>query len=600
MGRPHQQIPLAQVNARLAAASSAITTATLPSDWPTSSQERYLAGALVAESAATGYSSLRNSYSDALYALMVVVGVVLLIACANVAHLLLARTAARQHEMALRLAIGAGRGRLIRQLLTESLLLALLGSAVGALFARWATGAIVGLISSRTNAIWLDLGLDFRVLGFAAAVATLTGLLFGLAPAWRAAHSPPQSALQAHGRSTAIRRRRFGITKGLVVGQVALSLVLLVAAGLLLRSFQKLDRIDPGFDPAGVLLVRLDVDKLGLPPAQRTAVYQDILERVRAVPGVLAASASLITPISRSGWNGSVDAAGFDPANSRDRLMWFNAVSAGYFATLGTTQLAGRDFGPEDVANGTPVAIVNASMARALFGDGNPIGQTFRTREGRDFGPPTEIVGVVQDARYRSLQDANVATAYLPISQTDLGNSRMNYEVRVAGNPMDLAPLITALAQEVSPVLSLEFTSMTEQIDASLARPRLLAVLSAFFGGLALLLATIGLYGTVAYSVARRQNEIGIRMALGARRSGVVGMILGEVSALLLAGVVLGLLIAVGVMRLLESFLYELTATDPATVTLAVGALVLAAVTAGTVPAWRAVRRDPMAALREE
>jgi predicted permease len=600
MGRPRNQYTTAQVTARLAGASPAIHAATLPADWPASIQADYLKTTLGVEPAATGYSDVRASYREALFALMVVVAVVLLIACANVAHLLLARAATRQREMALRLALGAGRGRLIRQLLTESVLLALLGSALGAVFARWASGFMVRLLANRNTRVWLDLGLDLRVLGFTIGVAALTGVLFGLVPAWRATRIAPQSALQVQGRGAATGPGRAAVTKGLVVGQVALSLVLLVAAGLLLRSFHKLVTLDPGFERAGVLLVAMDVENAGYPESQRLSVYRDMLERLRAIPGVRSASASLITPVSGTGWNGDIEAEGFVPKGEHDGVVWFNGASDGFFATMGTRRIAGRDFGPQDVANGTPVAIINESLARKLFGNSNPVGKVFRTRHGRGLDPPTEVIGVVQDAKYRSLKDDETATAYVPLTQTELWGSSMNFELRTDGDPAALSPVVRNLAGEVNHAISLDFVTLSQQVASSLARPRLLATLSAFFGALALLLAMVGLYGTVAYSVARRQNEIGIRLALGAERLRVVRMILGEVGRLMAAGAVLGVLLALAATRLLSAFLFGLTATDPATLAFSVVALAAVAIAAGALPAWRAARLDPMAALRGE
>ena len=600
MGRPRNHYAPVQVNARLTAASRAINTATLPADWPADIQAEYLRTTLGAEPAPTGYSVLRDRYSMALFALLVVVGVVLMIACANVAHLLLARAAARQREMALRLALGAGRGRLIRQLLTESVLLALVGSTFGAVFARWASGAVVGLLSSRHNQIWLDLGLDLRVLGFTIGVALLTGVLFGLVPAWRATRAAPQAELQAQGRAATAGPGRFAITRGLVVGQVALSLVLLIAAGLLLRSFEKLVTLDPGFRREGVLLVSMDAANTGYPKEQLHTVYRDMLERLRALPGVRSASASLLTPISGMGWNGDIVADGFVPKSERDGIVWFNGVTDAYFATLQTRRIAGRDFGAQDVAEWTPVAIVNESLARKVFGAANPMGKVFRTRDGRGLGVPTEVVGVVQDAKYTRLNETETATAYMPMPQVELWGSGMNFELRADGDPMALVPAVRRLAGDVNRVISLDFTTLSEQVAASLARPRLLAMLSAFFGALALLLATVGLYGTVAYSVARRQSEIGIRVALGADGSRVVRMIMGEVGRLMVGGAALGTMIALAATRLLRSFLYGLTATDPATIVLAVASLAAVALAAGAVPAWRAARLDPMTALREE
>jgi putative ABC transport system permease protein len=599
MARPRGHMTLAETAQRLALVAPGINEVTLPPDWEPRWQNEYMKGGIIPEPAATGFSSVRERYSGALVALMVVVGVVLLIACANVAHLLLARAAARQREMAVRLAIGAGRGRLIRQLLTESILLSLLGAALGVMFARWASAFLVGFFNTRNDRVWLDLTLDRHVLLFTIGVATLTGLLFGLAPAWRAARVAPQLAMQAHARSIA-GRGRFAITRGLVVGQVALSLVLLVAAGLLLRSFQRLVTMDPGFRSSGVLLVSLDAENAGYVDSQLVVVYRDVLERLRALPGVRAASASIVTPISGSGWNQDVQAEGFTPKSERDGIMFFNGVTEDYFTTLGTRRIGGRDFGREDVRGGLPVAIVNEALVHKVFGGASPIGRMIRTNDGPSQWITLEIVGLVEDAKYRSLRDEDVATVYRPLAQSRLWGAHMNFAVRLDGDPAAAIPMVTSVVGGINHSISLEFVTLREQVAASLARPRLLATLSVFFGTLALLLATVGLYGTVAYSVARRHNEIGIRIALGAERAAVVRMVLGEVARLLVTGTVVGVAIAAVSTRLLASFLFGLTPTDPFTLAASVAALATVALAAGAIPAWRAARVDPVEALREE
>ena len=440
MGRLKGGMNIEQLNGAFAAASPGIHEATLPDHWPAEIQRDYLGTVLTASPAPTGRSTTRARYSEALFVLMVVSGVVLLIACTNVAHLLMARAAARQREMAVRLAIGAGRGRLIRQLLTESVLLSLLGAVVGVLFARWAGQVMVGMLSTGSSQVWLDLSPDLRVLAFTIGVATLTGLLFGLAPAWRAARVSPQAAMQAGGRGMAQGRGRFAVTRGLVIGQVALSLVLLVGAGLLLRSFQKLVTLDPGFRREGVLLVEMDFELTGYADERRVLAYREALERLRALPGARSASAVVVTPISGMGWNGDIEAEGFAPKTEREGIVWFNAVSDGYFETMQTRRIAGRDFGPQDVSGGAPVAIINESMARRVFGAGNPIGRTFRPRNGRGLDAPVEVIGLVQDARYRSLRDTNTATAYLPWTQAELWGTTMRYAVRTDGDPAASCP----------------------------------------------------------------------------------------------------------------------------------------------------------------
>ena len=598
MGRPRPRLTLPQVNEQLAAAAPGINTATLPTNWPASALADYQRSTFAVSPAATGFSDVRGRYSDALYALMVLVSVVLLIACTNVAHLLLARASARQREMAVRQAIGAGRGRLVRQLLTESLLLALLGAGLGILFARWASELLVRMLSTRGSAVWLNLSLDTRVLAFTIGVATVTGVLFGLVPAWRAARIAPHTAMQ--GRSAVATRGRFALTKGLVVGQVALSLVLLVAAGLLLRSFQKLLTLDPGFQREGVLLVRTDIANAGYADERRLGLYTELLEQLRALPGVRSASASLLTPVSGAGWNGFITSEGYTPKYQRENLMWFNGVSEHFFETMGTRRVAGRDFGPQDVSKGTLVAAVSESFARRVYGSESPIGKTFRSEQGAGQSQPIEIIAVVQDAKYRSLRDTAAPTAYLPLPQSELWGTGMNFELRFDNDPAAGIPMVKALFGRYNHAISLDFTTMEDQVSDSLTRPRLLATLSAFFGTLALLLATVGLYGTVAYSVARRHNEIGIRIALGAERSRVLRMVLGEVAQLLIGGGVLGLAIALIGTRLLKSFLFGLTPTDPFTLGLSLAAIAVVSLAAGALPAWRAARLDPMEALRED
>jgi len=600
MGRPREALTAEQASARVAAAAPAVFAATLPPDWPADIQAEYLKYHLAVSPAATGYSSLRDRYQSALVALMVLVGVVLLIACANVAHLLLARAAARQREMALRRALGAGRARLVRQLLTESVLLALLGAALGVGFARWAGGTMVGMLSNRQSAVWLDLGLDLRVLAFTVGVAVLSGILFGLAPSWRATGLAPQASLQAPGRGVSAGPGRASFTRSLVVGQVALSVVLLVAAGLLLRSFRNLVTFDPGFRREGVLLVRMDLQNTGFPDEVRLTLFDDILQRLRALPGVRSASASVITPIQGARWNGDIIADGFVPKGERDGIVWYNGVSPDFFTTMDTRQVAGRDFTRSDVRGGPLVAVVNESLARKVFGNANPIGRMFRTRNGRGLSAPTEIVGVVRDARYASLTNDNVATVYLPLAQTELWGQSLNFELRTDGDPALLVGPVRDLAGAVNHAISLDFVTLADQVAASLARPRLLALLSGFFGSLAVLLATVGLYGTVAYSVARRRNEIGIRIALGADRGRVVRMVLAEVGRIGAAGVALGIALSLAVTRLLATFLFDLSATDPVTLGLAATVLGAGALVAGTLPAWRAARLDPMVTLRED
>ncbi|HEU0076045.1 MAG TPA: ABC transporter permease, partial [Longimicrobiaceae bacterium] len=494
VGRLKEGVTPAAARARLAALAPAVFGATVPPDWDEKGKREYVGNTLDVVPAATGHSGLRFRYRDALLALMGVVGLVLLIACANVANLLLARAATRRREVAIRLAIGAGRGRLVRQLLTESLLLALLGGAVGLVFASWASGLLVRLLSTRSNAVRLDLSVDARLLAFTLAVATATAVLFGLAPAWRATRVDPHAAMQATGRSVVEGRSRFSAGRALVVGQIALSLVLVLGAGLMLGTFRRLATLDPGFRRDGVLLASLDLRNAGVAPERLPAVKREILERVRATPGVRSASASALTPVSGSAWNGRVVVDGYAPAGRDDELVFFNAVSDSFFATLGTPLLAGRDFDRGDVAGSEPVAVINQAMARKFFGGASPLGR----RMGIE-GPPgprqtLRVVGVVGNTKYRSLREETEPQVYLPLAQDAGGGPSLNLELRAHGPPAALVPAVTAEVGGIDRGISIRYATLREQVDASLTQERLLATLSGFFGGLALLLAAVGLY----------------------------------------------------------------------------------------------------------
>jgi putative ABC transport system permease protein len=598
-GRLRPGETLAQARASLAAAAPGVYEATIPGHWTADEQREYAQGTLGAVLAPNGLSEVRGEYHDALLTLLVVVGVVLLVACANIAQLLLARATTRQHEIAVRMALGAGRARLVRQLLTESIALALLGGAVGTLFARWSSGLIVGLLSQDGAAVSLDLAIDVRVLGFTIGVATATGILFGLAPAWRSARVDPQTAMRGAGRGL-VGDSRQQVAKTIVVGQVALSLVLVVAAGLLVGSFRRLGSLDPGFRAEGVLIVHADWSNLDLPEARSQSFSREILDRMRGVPGVRDASASVVTPINGSAWNDYVVVDGFTPRDARDALVWFNGVSDGFLATLGVQLKAGRDLTPKDVAGAPPVVLVNEALAHHFFGDASPLGRTIRTNVHDSIGDPMEIVGVIEDGKYRSLDEETLATAYVPIYQSGLWGASMELALRTDGSPTALTSRVTEAMREVHPGITLEFTTLAQQVANSLAGPRLLATLSGFFGGLALLLAVIGLYGTMSYSVARRRNEIGIRIALGAARTGILREVVGEAGRVVGVGLALGGLLALAATRLVAGLLYGVTPSDPTTLGLSGLTLGLVALAAGFVPAWRAAGVDPMVALRDE
>jgi putative ABC transport system permease protein len=604
MGRLKHGVSAGQATARLKTLAPQIYQATLDQQGLSREDGRqlgpddrgqYLQRTFDTYPAANGISYIRREYRQALAVLMTIVGLVLLIACANVANLLLARGAARQREIAVRMALGGGRGRLIRQLLTESLLLSGAGGMLGVLFAEWGARLLVRFLDAQ-----LDLTLDVRVLAFTASVAVLTGLLFGIAPAWRGTRADPQSAMKANARGV-IEGTKSRLGKVLVSAQVALSLVLVVGAGLMLSTFWKLTSLDAGFERDHVLLVTVDLRNGNDPRDRWSAVYRQMLDRLRAIPGARSASVSSITPVCHCRWAGEILVEGYTPGSRSDAMASFNNISDRYFETLGSSVVAGRDFNSHDTATSPKVAIVSKSMARKYYGASNPLGQHFQVRDGQITGVPIEIVGVVKDAKYGSLREEPSPFVFIPWSQGGPPGPLTSFELRAAaGTPTALIPGVKAAIGGMNRNVSIVFQTLTAKVDDSISRERLLATLSGFFGALALLLAAIGLYGLMSYNVARRRNEIGIRIALGAGRARVLRMVLGEVAILIGAGLAAGLLAAVATTRFVASFLYGVKSDDPSTLFLASGVLALVAVLAGFVPARRAARVDPMSALREE
>ena len=522
-GRLRPGETLAQARAGLATLFRSALEATVPRDWSPAEQENFRERTLTAESASNGMSLLRSRYDHALYVLLLVVGVVLLIACANVAQLLLARATARKHEVAVRLALGAGRARLARQTLVESLLVALAGAGLGLLFARWSSRVLVGFLARGGHGVRLDLSLDPRVLGFTVGVAVVTALLFGLAPVVRSNEVRPASAMRGTGRGV-VGDARHGAVRGIVVAQVALSFVLVVAAGLLVGSFRRLDTEDPGFQRHGVLVVTADWSNLQLSGAEQQAFPRRLLDRMRRLPGVAVAGAAEFTPVSGTSWNEVVSADGRVPASPRDAILWFNGVTDGYLGALDTRLLAGRDFTPGDDSASGRVVILSRTAAHRYFDEPAPLGKSIRLVRHDTLGASLRIVGIMEDAKYRRMDEEMLPTAYVPLEQTGTG-STIRLTLRADGPTKTLIPEVTESMRALNPGIALEFTTLEDQVAASLARPHLLATLSGFFGALALLLAVIGLYGTMSYAVARRRNEIGVRIALGATRTRILRMV---------------------------------------------------------------------------
>jgi len=557
--------------------------------------------------ASKGLDYLRQEFSKPLFILMAVVGLVLLIACANVANLLLARAATRQKEIAVRLAIGAGRRRLIRQLLTESVLLATLGGVVGLALAYWATSLLVAFMSSGREPIALSVHPDVRVLGFTAAVSVLTGVLFGLAPAFHGTRfdlTPVLKENAGSGSMGAYRGARSGLGKALVVAQVAMSLLLLVGAGLFVRTLQNLETVNVGFNRYNILLFGIDPTQNGYKGERLASFYQELQRRLEALPGVRSASVSGHTLIGGGVSIGGISIQGYAPKRTetdRDASggVYFNTVGPRFFETMGIPLVLGRMIGPEDMPAAPKVAVINETLARSYFADSNPIGRRIGGDE--KASGDIEIVGVVGDARYADLRREVPPTIYFPYLQRTEQLGPMHFEVRTAGDPKDIVTSVRRVVQSLGENLPLiELKTQTEQIEQSLFHERLFAKLSSFFGLLALVLACVGLYGIMSYAVARRTNQIGIRMALGAARRDILGLVMWETLAMVFIGVALGVPATLAATRLVSSMLYGLKATDPLTIAMSAGVMIVVAALAGYLPARRASRVDPLAALRHE
>jgi len=547
--------------------------------------------------AATGISALRRQFSQPLFILMGIVAMVLLIACANTANLLLARAASRSAEIGVRLALGAGRARLVRQLLVESLVLALLGGVCGILIALAATRWLVAYMSAGRSPIVLALDPDMRMLAFTAAISVLTGILFGLAPALRATRLDLAPALRRVTRSV-----HGGLRAGklLCVVQVALSLVLLIGAGLFVRSLQRILNQDGGVARDRVLIVRVEPkgsDQRNIPgtTARLDRIYRDLQARVNGIPGVVSSSLAQFTPTTLRGNN-----VPFGLPSGEEKRALVPMVYPRYFGTMGIDLLAGRDFNDGDLAPGSPlVAIVNETFARQSF-NGNAVGQRLRQR-----ADAIEIVGVVRDSRYTNLRGDTPPVVYQTFLQTRTGRGQMALYVRIAAEPGAVLPHVRAAVQEIDRDLPLfEVRTLAAEMDAVLMQERLIATLSTVFSALALLLASVGLYGLLAFSVVERTGEMGIRMALGATRVDVIWSVMREGLLLVAAGVAVGVPAAFAAGRIASSqiagLLFGVRATDPATIALAAVLLAAVAAAAAFIPARRASRVDPLVALRNE
>jgi predicted permease len=583
-------------------------------------RDEHLKDPFTLDADAVGDSSLRGQYRGPLVVMLVVVGLVLLIACANIANLLLARSAARGHEWSLRLALGASRSRLARQVITESLVLSALGAVAGLVVAHWTSRLLVQQLS--TDTVSLNLTLDWRVLSFTAGISVLTAVVFGIAPAARATRGDPIETLRQGGRGAA-GSTKARLASGLVVAQVVLSLVLVVGAGLFLRTFASLTHASLGFDADRVLLAQVSTRRAELPPQDRLETFARIQERVRAVPGVAGSAFSLIAPLTGRLWHRQVYVSGsWTPQEERSTLpsgigstsrdltptepyTALNAVTPGWMATLGLSVRGGRDITDADRASAPRVALVNEKFARKFLAGQNAIGHTIRVVK-NDAAPPREIIGVVSDAAYRNVREGALPTVYVPLAQFDadatpLPPTDFILSVRAAsGPPAVLKKAVTEAVTGLNPRFALTYRPLAEQASRTMQQERLLAMLSGFFGALGVLMAAIGLYGVTSYAVNLRRSEIGIRLALGSTRRGVMRLVLGRVTTLVAIGVAVGLLLSAFAARYVKTLLFGLEPADPATLVAAAVVLVAVGLSAGWIPAFRASRMSPMASLSRQ
>lgn len=598
IGRLKPGWTIARANAQIGAVTPAVLQETIPPVYDAEKAKKYLEYKLGVFSASTGFSSLRQDSETPLFLLLGISGLVLVIACANLANLMLARAGAREQQITIRLALGATRGKMIRELLSESVLLAAGGSFCGLFLAFAISRMLVAFISTGDAKIFLDLGMDWRVLGFATALAVLTTILFGLAPAFRATRVEPAALLQSGSRGMTGGRKRLGLRRILVVSQVGLSVVLLMGALLFARSLRNLITLNMGFQENGILVTSVDFKRLHLPEASFVEYKRQLVNAVKAIPGVESAANAIMVPFGGETWNNDVILEGSEQDAG---VVWENFLGPGYFQVLGTPLLAGRDFDDRDTANSPKVAIVNQAFVRKILKGADPLGKRFRIHEPPGKPRPLyEIVGVTGDNKFQDMHEDYLPFMCFPERQQEGLGPDDQIIIRSA---LPLGSLMASVKQAMSavnPGIDLDFKVFKTQVHSSLMQDQLMATLSGFFGFLAALLAAIGLYGVISYSVHQRTKEIGIRMAIGAGRGDVVAMILKEAGILTVAGLVIGTTLALASAQVVKSLLYGLKPRDPLTMVLAVVTLAAVAALASFVPAYRASRLDPLRALHYE
>ena len=595
MGRLKTGWTRGRTEQQLEAISPELFTATAPAGYSADSIDRYKKRRIAASPGGTGVSWFRFEYRTSLWLLLAITGLVLLIACANLANLMLARASARRREFAVRLALGAPRLRLLRQALSETVLLAAAGAALGFALSRILSRAIVLSLETEQNPLHLDLTSDWRMLAFTTADALATCVIFGLVPALRSMRGDPGETVKAGGRGLTADRKRFSFQRSLIVVQISISLVLVVGAFLLVHSFRNLITLDPGFREKGILIASFNMSRMRIPAERIKPLVQSLVEDVRAIPQVEAAAATTNIAINGGSWTLGVQAGA---AQGASKFTW---VSPGYFDTVQTPILAGRDLTAGDSENSPKVVVVNQIFARRFFPGADPIGKTFRSAQEPGY-PEAEyqIVAVCKDTRYFDLRSDPPPQSYAPITQHPSYGPWAALYIRSSYPLATLSSDIKRRIAQTRPGIGMEFRVFETEIRNGLIRERLIAALSGFFGALAALLATIGLYSVVAYMVVSRRNEIGIRMALGASRAQVVTLFMREVATLAAFGVAIGVIASLLFARAATSLLFGLTPHDSPTYLSAAALLAAVAALGSYLPARRAARQDPMTALRYE
>ena len=599
MGRLRHGVSHREANAAFQPIWRQVLEATTPLDETPVRRARFLGRATSLEPAATGFSWVRNQFRDPLRLLFALVGLLLLVACAAVANLLLARGCARERELAVRTAIGASRSRLVRQLLVEGLLLSAGGAAIGLLISTWSADMLVALLSTPAHPVALELTVDTQVFAFTTLLSCVVAVLFTLASALRALRVAPSDAIKSGGRQGGVQSGEWRPARLLVVAQIGFSMLLLAGAALFLRSLGEVMGVESGIDPANVLVVSVD------PPhgAERHAFYRELVRRLESVPGVTAASVSWLPPISDDlgFWTRAIGVDGAAPPDDGRETVFYNAVSPGYFEAVGTRLVAGRDFSWHDGPTAPRVAMVNEALARMAFGSQHPVGHriTIGLNAARK---DLLVVGVVRDAKYQRLQEPVRPIAYMPHEQLPefVGGNNLVAEVRTAAAPAPAIGPVRQIIRAMNPASPVAVRTLASRIDDSLVRERLIATIASLLGAFALILSAAALYGLLAHMVGRRTSEIGIRLALGAPRRTILRLVAGDAARLAVAGTIVGLGLIVASRRVAEQYLFGITALDLTSLAAAAAIVLGAALLAAYLPARRATALDPTTALRTE